>query len=151
MKNLYTSYIKYLWILSTLILGMSFSYVAQAKNMVNINTANAAQLSTLDLIGIKRAADIISFREENGSFKFIEEITKVKGVGVKTLERNRDRLTVGEEKLIEKTETKPAEKTEESKKRKRSRLKSKKRHQVNNGTKSLDIIYVNNINAGYLV
>jgi competence protein ComEA len=108
MKNLYKSHIKYLWTISVLILSMGFSQLAHANNMVNINTANAAQLSTLDLIGVKRAADIVNFREANGAFEFIEEITKVKGVGVKTLERNRARLTVSEEKPIE-TEAKPVE------------------------------------------
>jgi len=41
-----------------------------------------------------KAQAIIDWREENGSFETIEDIMKVKGIGAKTFEKNKDRLTV---------------------------------------------------------
>ena len=49
--------------------------------IVNINTADLYLLMTLPGIGEKRAADIIAYREENGSFVIAEELTEVKGIG----------------------------------------------------------------------
>ena len=52
-----------------------------APVIVNINTADLHQLMTLPGIGEKRAADIIAYRETNGSFSIVEELTEVKGIG----------------------------------------------------------------------
>lgn len=65
--------------------------------MVDLNTAGAEELKTLSGIGDALAARIIAYREENGPFGSIEEIKKVNGVGDKTYEANRERLTVGTE------------------------------------------------------
>ncbi|MFR3685179.1 MAG: helix-hairpin-helix domain-containing protein [Enterococcus sp.] len=61
---------------------------------ININTADAAELQQLSGIGEKRAADIIKYREENGSFHAIEDLTKVSGIGEKTLENLKDSITI---------------------------------------------------------
>ncbi len=45
-------------------------------------------------IGPQIAARIVAYREQNGAFKRVEEITKVRGIGAKTLERLRPHLTV---------------------------------------------------------
>jgi comEA protein len=50
---------------------------------VNINTANLKTLSSLAGIGPERAKNIIDYRSKNGSFKSIEELKKVKGIGDK--------------------------------------------------------------------
>ena len=63
-------------------------------NMVNLNKATLAELCTLMGIGEVKAKAIIAWREENGDFDSVDDITKVKGIGSKTLEKNRDRLTV---------------------------------------------------------
>ena len=62
--------------------------------IVNINTANLKELCTLSGIGKVKAQAIIDWRKENGSFANIEDLMKVKGIGPKTLEKNKDRLTV---------------------------------------------------------
>jgi len=62
--------------------------------IVNINTANLKELCTLSGIGEVKAQAIIAWREENGSFATIEDLMKVKGIGTKTLEKNKARLTV---------------------------------------------------------
>lgn len=53
---------------------------------VNINNATAEQLEKLPGIGPAKAAAIISFREEQGSFKSVEDIVRVSGIGQKSLE-----------------------------------------------------------------
>lgn len=61
---------------------------------VNINTATRKELETLPRIGPKLAQRIIDYRKEQGNFKSIEEIEKVKGIGKKTFERLKDLITV---------------------------------------------------------
>ncbi len=57
---------------------------------VDINTADAATIAKeLQGIGLSKAQAIVAYREKNGSFKNAEELRKIKGIGAKTLERNR--------------------------------------------------------------
>ena len=57
---------------------------------VDINTADAATIAReLQGIGLSKAQDIVAYRDKNGSFKSAEELRKIKGIGAKTLERNR--------------------------------------------------------------
>ena len=64
---------------------------------VDINTADAATLEAeLTGIGAAKAAAIVAYREANGPFKRLEELVKVKGVGEKTLEKNRAILVISE-------------------------------------------------------
>ena len=65
-----------------------------ASGLVNINTADAAQLCTLPGIGESRARDIISCREANGSFESCEDIMKVPGIKTAAYEKIRDKITV---------------------------------------------------------
>ena len=62
--------------------------------MVNINTATEGELTALDGIGSSKARAIIVYREAFGKFASVDELTQVKGIGEKTLEKNRQRLTV---------------------------------------------------------
>ncbi len=69
--------------------------LVQAES-VNINTADAKTLEKrIDGVGKKKAEAIIKYREANGPFNTVEELTKVKGFGKKLLEKNRGILTVG--------------------------------------------------------
>lgn len=61
---------------------------------VNINTATEGELASLDGIGSKKAQAIILYREMFGPFTKVDELTRVKGIGEKTLEKNRQRLLV---------------------------------------------------------
>lgn len=62
---------------------------------VNINTADAAALSAgLKGIGPSKAEAIVAYRQANGPFKSADELAKVKGVGGKTLEQNRELISV---------------------------------------------------------
>lgn len=64
--------------------------------VVNLNTADAAALRTLDGIGEVLAQRILDYRAEHGPFASVEELTAVKGIGSGILEANRTRLTVEE-------------------------------------------------------
>ena len=61
----------------------------EVADKLDPNTADAASLAALPMIGEKRAADIVEYREKNGAFKSADELRKIKGIGAKTLERNR--------------------------------------------------------------
>lgn len=61
---------------------------------VNINTASMGELATLKGVGAKTAQAIVDYRESVGRFESVDDLTKVKGIGEKTLEKNRHRLTV---------------------------------------------------------
>lgn len=59
----------------------------QAQGVVNINTAEAAQLALLPRVGEKAAARIIEYRTQHGPFKKTSDLMQVKGFGAKTFER----------------------------------------------------------------
>ncbi|WP_020403706.1 phospholipase D-like domain-containing protein [Gracilimonas tropica] len=61
---------------------------------ININTADAATLQLLPGIGPAYSERIVAWREENGSFKSVDEITNIKGIGPKTLQKLRPITTV---------------------------------------------------------
>ena len=66
---------------------------SQSLFAVNINTADAKSLAEeLNGIGAKKAQAIVDYRTEHGDFKTIESLTEVKGIGLKTVEKNRDAI-----------------------------------------------------------
>lgn len=77
------------------IAGVSITSSSKSvTGMININTATAEQLDTLPGIGTTYAQRIIEYRQTNGGFKSIDEIKNVKGIGEKTFEKFRDKITV---------------------------------------------------------
>lgn len=69
--------------------------VCAALERVNINTADAATLDrVLSNIGPVKAQAIIDYRTANGAFRSPEQLAMVKGIGLKTVEANRDRIMV---------------------------------------------------------
>ena len=66
----------------------------QASDKININTASAQELTDLKYIGDKIAERIVQYRQEHGPFKTLDEFTQVKGIGGKTFEANKDRITI---------------------------------------------------------
>jgi len=62
---------------------------------VDINTADASTLAAeLNGVGTSKAAAIVAYREANGPFLHIEDLSNVKGIGVKTVEKNRSNLVI---------------------------------------------------------
>ncbi len=63
----------------------------------NINTADAATLdAAMQGVGPKSAAAIVAYRTKHGPFKSVDDLVKVKGIGPKAVEKNRDKLSAGE-------------------------------------------------------
>lgn len=71
--------------ISTMAVAQTSSAAAPA-GVVNINTADVAQLSLLPRVGEKAAERIIAYRTEHGPFKKTSDLMQVKGVGAKTFE-----------------------------------------------------------------
>lgn len=61
---------------------------------ININTATSLELESLPGIGAAKAASIITFREQNGPFKEIEDLVNVTGIGDKSFEKLKDQIKV---------------------------------------------------------
>ena len=77
--------------LKSLVLSLLLAASAQATDKVDINTATAAELDqVLVNVGPAKAQAIVDHRQANGPFKSVEELALVKGIGLKTVERNRD-------------------------------------------------------------
>jgi competence protein ComEA len=85
-------------VLKSLVLAASLAGVAHAGGSVekvNINSADAATLDrVLDGVGPSKAEAIVAYRKANGAFRSAEQLASVKGIGLSTIERNRDRIVV---------------------------------------------------------
>jgi competence protein ComEA len=67
---------------------------AGGDKLVNINTADAGQLATLPQVGPKMAQRILDYRKGNGSFKRVQDLMKVKGIGEKVFARLQPLITI---------------------------------------------------------
>lgn len=80
--------------LSLVLAGSAFA--AGTGEKVNVNTADAATLArVLHNVGQAKAEAIVAHRQENGPFRSIEQLATVKGIGLRTVEVNRERIEVG--------------------------------------------------------
>ncbi len=80
-------------LLSSILLSSTllFSPLSLAAEPVDINTASAVQIATaLNGIGPAKAEAIVAYRETNGPFIAVEQLTDVKGIGPATVAKNRD-------------------------------------------------------------
>ncbi len=76
--------------LMALIFTLAFSSAVSAQT-VNINTADAQTIAdSLKGIGLSKAQAIVAWRETNGKFTDLETLQEVKGIGAKTLEKNKE-------------------------------------------------------------
>ncbi len=84
--------------LAAMILALALCTGAVAETeRVDLNTATVEQLAdALHGVGEAKAEAIVAWREENGGFSHIDELVNVRGIGLRTLERNRDRIEVSE-------------------------------------------------------
>lgn len=73
------------------------SYNLNSKSnseLININTATVSKLEELPGVGATIANSIVSYRQENGGFKSIDEIKQVPRIGDKTYDKLKDLITV---------------------------------------------------------
>jgi comEA protein len=78
--------------------GAAAKVRATAASPVNLNSASVAQLQTLPGIGASAAQRIVDYRQKNGSFKKIEELMNVKGIGEKSFLKLKPLITVASDK-----------------------------------------------------
>ncbi len=78
------------------VLGVSTvrNVIAKKSGKVNINTAGESELDTLEGVGPATAKAIIQYRDKNGPFDTIEDIKKVKGIGIAKFNNMKDKITV---------------------------------------------------------
>jgi competence protein ComEA len=83
-------------VFQALLLSLLCAFAAHAAEPVNINTADAATLAErLNGIGLSKAEAIVAYRNEHGPFKSVDQLADVRGVGLKTVDKNRELLSVG--------------------------------------------------------
>ena len=80
----------------SVLLAALFAAPVAAEGPVDINTADAVTLEReLDGIGPSKAQAIVAHREQHGAFRSADELGEVKGIGLATIEQNRERIVVG--------------------------------------------------------
>ena len=67
-------------------------------NTADVNTADAQTIARV-LVGVgqTKAEAIVAYREENGRFEDLEDLTRVRGIGEATVKRNESRISLGDE------------------------------------------------------
>ena len=66
---------------------------------VNINTADAGALAkALNGIGPAKAKAIVAYRDKNGPFKSVDQLSMVEGITQKLIEKNRADIKLGGDK-----------------------------------------------------
>ena len=63
---------------------------------ININSADLASLQQLQGVGPAKAQAIVDYREANGPFTTVDDLSAVSGIGPRTVELNRERIRVSD-------------------------------------------------------
>lgn len=72
------------------------SLSAWAADSVNINQASAQEIAdALQGVGMTKAEEIVRYRDSHGAFKHVDELVNVKGIGLATVDKNRERISLG--------------------------------------------------------
>lgn len=80
---------------TALCLSLALAGTALAAEKVNINTADAATLDRVLInVGRTKADAIVAYRKEHGPFRSAEQLAQVQGIGLKTVEKNREMIVV---------------------------------------------------------
>ena len=84
----------------TLLATALFSIWAWAAQPVNVNSASAEEIAeSLKGVGLSKAAAIVSYRNSNGKFAHVDELVNVKGIGIRTVDINREYIMLDNSKL----------------------------------------------------
>ncbi len=90
-------------VLIALVLSLALVQTGLAQETrVDINSASAEQLAeALDGVGPAKSEAIVDYRQENGDFEHIDELVNVRGIGLRTLDQNRERIELDAEPASE--------------------------------------------------
>ena len=73
---------------------------ALAAQPVNVNSATAEEIAeALNGIGLSKAEAIVNYRAAHGQFKHVDELVNVKGIGIRTVDINREYILLENSKL----------------------------------------------------
>lgn len=62
---------------------------------VNVNTADAETIAAeLNGVGLSKAKAIVEYRTKHGPFQSVDDLSLVKGIGERTVEKNRSDIQV---------------------------------------------------------
>jgi competence protein ComEA len=79
-----------------LLIALCLTLPAFAGTQVDINSADAKTLAqSLDGVGLSKAEAIIAYRNAHGPFESLADLAKVKGIGPRIIEANRDAIVFG--------------------------------------------------------
>lgn len=83
----------------SLLLSLVLAFPAFAGQAVNVNSADATTLAeSLDGVGPAKAVAIIEHRKANGPFMSADGLAAVKGIGLATVDKNREFIQLGKPK-----------------------------------------------------
>ncbi|MDD9801444.1 MAG: ComEA family DNA-binding protein [Deltaproteobacteria bacterium] len=95
--------------LALLLVGAQPLIAGELRGALNLNAASVEQLILLPGVGEARASAIVALRKQLGGFKRVEQLTDVRGIGERSLERLRPYLVLkGETTLVELEDAEPA-------------------------------------------
>ncbi|MFA6015325.1 MAG: helix-hairpin-helix domain-containing protein [Gallionellaceae bacterium] len=93
-----------------LIVAMLFAFMHAAFAVVNINTASKLELETVKGIGPVKAQAIIDYRQKNGQFVSVDDLTNVSGFGDKSVQNIRAEISTSGAAVGKQSEVKKSEK-----------------------------------------
>ena len=86
-------------LVTVLVTGL-FSIWAWAAQPVNVNSASVEEIAEgLKGVGMSKAEAIVEYRNTNGKFKHVDELVNVKGIGIRTVDINREFILLDNSKL----------------------------------------------------
>jgi competence protein ComEA len=78
------------------ILAFAQAVPAFGATQVDINSADAKTLAqALDGVGLVKAEAIVAYRNAHGPFESVDDLAKVKGIGPRIIEENREAIVFG--------------------------------------------------------
>ena len=83
-----------LFLVTAVVVAFTSVMWAEDRGKVNINTASVEEIAKLEKIGYSYAERIVRYRKEHGPFEKPEDLMKVKGIGPRTFEINKDKISV---------------------------------------------------------
>ena len=83
--------IRFVFLVHMLFAGAAFGAV-----QVDINTADALTLAReLSDVGLVKAEAIVAYRDAHGPFASFDDLARVKGIGPRVIEENKERIVFG--------------------------------------------------------